>query len=361
MEIPYTIRRPFPVLSQTSLPLTVSNMDLHHTISIMLTGVPTPATVRQLVEAFHRIAVVYLRRKARTGSLNPGLFGLPIEDLALDCIADLFCRDDNGRFVRLHEYFREIDVTSSAETDLLAMCRRLVFSRVNQDLYRQYREFDRPLHNIIRALKSASATTPGVSMDCEHDDWWLIFGPDNGDGPSHLLIPPEILEIHLTSFVANGPKLRQVLVSTSEMLREQSLYRRAFPLLGFGRILRSAHANLGESPDTLTEQQHTLSEDDIRKHILISTAEIRSAMYPTYVDKGKVGERHFDMYFKAISCILEADYLNDDGVNLSYYDHLVSHLGGISREEYQHEHRAYLEYLARLSRLSFLQNIRGEL
>jgi len=336
-------------------------MDLHHTISTLLTGVPTPATIRQLVEIFHRIAVVYLRKKARTGSLNPELFGLSIEDLALDCIADLFRRDDNGRFIRLEEYFKEIDVKTSTETDLLAMCRRLVFSRVNQDLYRQYREFDRPLHNIIRALKSASAVTPGISLDCEHDEWWLVFGTDTGDGSSPLLIPPEILEIHLTSFVASRPRLRQLLVSTSEMFREQSLYRRAFPLLGFGRVLRSAYSRLDESTDVVIEHQHTLSADDIRKYILTTTAETCSAMRSTYVDKGKVGGRHFDIYFKVISCILEADYLGNDGVDLSYYDHLVIHMGPISREQYQHEHRAYVEYLTRLSRLSFLQKIRKEL
>ena len=66
-----------------------------------------------------------------------------LEDLATDCIADLFMRDDEGSFVQLRKYFG--DKIADADVDdaeMMLQLRRLVVKKTKQELSRIFRERD---------------------------------------------------------------------------------------------------------------------------------------------------------------------------------------------------------------------------
>jgi hypothetical protein len=108
----------------------------------LLSDSPSWLCVKDFVRLCHKIALIYLRKKVRSGRLKPTFFGLPLEDLASDAIADLFKRDERGVYVKLLSYFGSPGWENKSEGELEGATRRLVFSQVNQALYRVYRETD---------------------------------------------------------------------------------------------------------------------------------------------------------------------------------------------------------------------------
>jgi hypothetical protein len=58
----------------------------------------------------------------------------------------------------LQKYYASLNYATLDEDQLLGISRRLVFSKVTQDLYRQYHELDPALHRIIRSMKDAATS-----------------------------------------------------------------------------------------------------------------------------------------------------------------------------------------------------------
>ena len=84
-------------------------------------------------------------------------------------------------------------------------------------------------------------------------------------------------------------------------------------------------------------------------------------MKPMYVEKGKLNADTFDLYFDCINEILEAEYILNDGMDLTYYDIMRKRVRAMSIAEYRANHRVYLEYLSKLTRMNLLDSFRKEL
>ncbi|MEX0721402.1 MAG: hypothetical protein WD059_12090 [Balneolaceae bacterium] len=74
-----------------------------------------------------------------------------IDDLALDCIADLFGREGDC-LTEIESYFPKEQLSELKESEVAIKLRRLVFSKVNEGLFRNYRSFDPSLSKIIRNI-----------------------------------------------------------------------------------------------------------------------------------------------------------------------------------------------------------------
>ncbi len=92
-------------------------MNLPALLQSALSPRPNRSHVSELAEMFHRIAAGYLRTKSAAGTLNLKTLGLPLEDVAWDCVADLFRRDSAGAFTQLVEYFQPINIDCTSEGD----------------------------------------------------------------------------------------------------------------------------------------------------------------------------------------------------------------------------------------------------
>ena len=129
-----------------------------------------PAVI-EIVALFHHIALVYLRHKDAAGGLKLANLGLSVEDLALDCIAGLFERDQAGRFPVLARYYEEIQWQTLDEVTLSGATRRLVFSAVNQELYRNYREADPTLHRIVELRDICNSSCAIFAINATLTGW----------------------------------------------------------------------------------------------------------------------------------------------------------------------------------------------
>lgn len=335
-------------------------MTLKEIITSVVSLTPSRLATSELVQLCHRLAIVYLRKKARTGSLKPDLFGMPLEDIAFDCIADLFNRNENGCFVELQKYYSTLDYTNLDEDQLLSVSRRLVFSKVTQDLHRQYHQLDPVLHRILRNVKEAATSMPDINAERRNDEWWIFFCKERRE-TSLPVMPAEILESHLSSAVSDGMRTRQILTSVACIFADQSIYRDSYPLFGLALALRSVFARLGEVSTEVVEDRHGLADKEIEQRIKESVSTVSQSMKQKYVAKGKIDEITYQSYFRAIEDILQTEFVGQDGQNGSYIEHLSRQIADLTAESYRVTHRVYLEYLATLTRKRFLDEMRKEL
>jgi len=96
-------------------------MGLIDSVRSFITPIQKPADVKSVIDLCHTFALAYLRMKASSGKLY--LFhGEKLEDLAWDFIADLFEKDDDGRFRVFCDYFDETTLSEMDENELNFNC-----------------------------------------------------------------------------------------------------------------------------------------------------------------------------------------------------------------------------------------------
>src|SRR5271169_1856494 len=123
-------------------------------IPSILAGSHSRKDLNRLIGVSHSLAASFLANKATTESLI-SVYDLTTSDLAYDCIADLFQEDGDGKYRQLQAYFAGLSISTSHDEEILAHLRRLVFSKVNQSIFRLYSEADPSLSKILRNIKLA--------------------------------------------------------------------------------------------------------------------------------------------------------------------------------------------------------------
>jgi hypothetical protein len=86
-------------------------MDCRQLIQAALAEAPATGEVIRLIDLCHKMASACLQAKVCSGRFQPNLAGLSIRDFALDAIAELFARDNAGRFKELRRYFESMGPT----------------------------------------------------------------------------------------------------------------------------------------------------------------------------------------------------------------------------------------------------------
>ena len=200
-------------------------MKIKNIISSTLSDQPSRAAVNELVDECYRLALAYLQKKARSGYLLPHLFGLTLEDLALDCFADLFQRDENGSFKLLRQYFRTVEWEEMNDNDVYIVLRRLIFSKVNEGLFRRYREADPTLAKIIRNIKDAVKADEELTLTRHNGSSWLIVSKNESDLNNQPIAPVEVLEAHLIAHLCRSASSHELVSSFVGFIKEHPYYR----------------------------------------------------------------------------------------------------------------------------------------
>lgn len=327
-------------------------------IASVVSSQPDRLAVRALVDQSYRFAFAYLRQKVRRGRLRPELFGLSLEDLALDCFADLFQRNEEGHFEQIATYFESIQWRKLQDEELYMALRRLVFSKVNDGLFQRYRGMDASLAKIIRNIKNAVKANPNLSLVRHKRELWLVAASEGADLTLHPTAPPEILEAFLASRLSRSDELRTVVDSFVQFTEERPFYANGYPLTAFAQTLRSAYVCVGEASAFEEEQGFPVYE--VEEAIHLTTRSVKSDMHGSYVAKGKVNGPIFEAYFSAVRDILNAQFISDAPPVDSYFDALKSYIPELSKPYYRQEHRYRLEYLAKLARGRLLHYLKDE-
>ncbi len=330
-------------------------------ISSLLAENPTPEVIRDYVYLCRNMAAAYLRVKVSRGRLDPTLFGVSLDDLALDCVADLFERDHVGQFPEVKSYYDSLPAADPTEEMLFGATRRLIFSKVNERLFELYREHDRSLSKVIRNIKIGLRTHRKLFMFEKNNEVWVGTADSLRRAESLPLPPSEIVEARLFAEVHTFWNVRNLLDAFGGFLDTQDLYRKQYPLVGLALIFRSLLQRTDVVNGAVAIDPDGLTTDEIQEFLLASLEHVHNSMRPSYVGKGKLDEHMYDIYFNSIRDILESEFIKNDGNRNSYFEVLKARMATLDEAEYMKNHRTYLEYLAKLVRKEFLESVSHEL
>lgn len=320
--------------------------NLKETVRTVVSDSPDRREVNALVEICRALAEAFLLGKSSNGMLAT-LHGLRINDLAYDCIAELFRVDDRGNYLELQSYFSGVSINELSDEEVLPHLRRLVFSKVNQGIFRLYSEMDPSLAKILRNVKLAVIS---MKMFTESERFGeACLAPSLADPLTHLpAFDAAEIEGRFGAVTTGRELIPQLLGKLSLLLREQDEYCRVVPLLRVAMLIRKTYEGKQPAQDESDRADATLHLGDVMAVISESCTEIKRKMRPKYVDTGKVEECVLGFYFDVIETEMmsRADGGHTDQANL--FTLLRRYLPGMEKDEYHEHHRGRLEYCLRL-------------
>jgi hypothetical protein len=309
-----------------------------------LAGSPSNRELNRLVEVCHSLALAAIHGKCGRGLLVLPKSNNP-SDLAFDCIGELFRRDDQGSLVRIKAYFQSFDVDGATDEDLLAHLRRLVFSAVNQGLFRMYSDVDPAIGRIIRNIK---LTVRSLENFIETDRLGEpCIAPALCDPLAHL--PPvgrETLETELTHIASGLERIPEVLAKLSLCLRNQSDHSRLVPIVSLAHAIRGLYAVKQIAPISKTEEEGAMLSADVHAACRWAATMVRHKAQGKYTARGKVTGDVLDRYFEAVEEYLGGK-LNGGPNDFSLCESTKRAFPGLTNYQYDRIHRARVEYLAR--------------
>ncbi|MDQ7054175.1 MAG: hypothetical protein Q9P14_15290 [candidate division KSB1 bacterium] len=304
-----------------------------------------------------------------------------LEDMAIDCVAGLFMRNEQGEFVQLKRYF-EPHLAQDPPPDsveLLILLRRLVIKKTKQELSRIFKERDpegaKIIRNIRVAVKNAKDLGTFREMGKEyvffrkevfagvaagHDDGYDDFGYEKKDediDPVYLrkdkpTIPEKVLR---TAYLDDYNPKDHVSISIRKMLRvvaEDERYQNCLPTDIIARLIR--HTNLEVVRSRLLAQIEEKSPFDYVKMQEINQAKrnvlrkVRAKIEKQYVASGKISPKKGEIYYRTLADVLE-DITHSKKIE-SYYRHLRKYMPELTQKQYRREERTIFEYLGKLTK-----------
>lgn len=298
--------------------------------------------------------MAYIGHRIANGSFNRSLIPFSPDDIAYDCIADLFAGDGKGNYLQLQAYFGGINFEAESDEALLIHLRRLTFSKVNHGIFRIYNEADPSLGKILRNIKGAVSTLDNF-LETE------IFGemfltPSGCDPLRHMPVMEQpVFEDQFTRVTGVVRHIPALLGQLSLFLREQEEYRRSIPLMTAALVFRNVFSRHDHSVIEAPAAETAMLLDDARSVISEACAVMHREMSVRYIEKKHVDPLVFRRYFDVIELNLIQTLVEKDGHDFSFFLSLQSWMPELTREEYMRTHRSILEYAARLTREKALE------
>lgn len=335
-----------------------------HLISSILQPFPHPNAVNEFVQLCHKMAIAYLRTKILSNRYSENRFGINLNDLALDVIADIFARDNNCKFVQIHKYFKQFgNISVISDDELFAGLRRLVLGSTNVRFFQIYGELDDALSKIIRNIKLTLKKHSSVITFVHNGENFIA--PRNTENllldlPS---IPIEILSPEFYDLVSSKSSLRDMLTAIGDILDGQKNYKKIVSLIEVALLIQEAYAtdciNKMRSEEVSPEQM--IFNDQIKSIAQEVVSSLKTQYSSRYVEKEKLSKTEIAAIFKTTEEILINQFCLDDGDPATYYNTLYKRMKNLDKEIYAVKYRVILEYLTKIAKNQMSDILKDEL
>jgi hypothetical protein len=340
-------------------------------------GTYSSAELVQFVNLLQKAALSYLRYQELAGK-RIALVRQDreeLEDLAMDCVAELFMRDEHGAFVQLRKYFgQKLDEIGDNDAEMMLQVRRLVVKKTKQELSRIFRERDPEGAKVVRNIKVAVRNSKELTCFREMGREFICYAPEGRDGgardtvyphcpPLRRECPPFPEELLCMQF--NGVNHPRDSVSASikkllALVEADSTYQNYLSVDVVARIIRTVRNEMfrdsvGGEKHMATPLDH-LQLEEIRIAKERALRRVRQKLHTTYLQGGKLGEEKAAIYCDALVDVL--DDLVDDRRPDSYFRLLKDRIPNLTQKQYRREERTIFEYLAKVAKKEFRQQLR---
>lgn len=332
---------------------------LHHCLIRILENSDSLTEVDELVSIAHSLAAAYLRRKIATRKFSPDRYGLSVEQFAYDAVAEVFERNDEGVFVRLHSYFDSFDSHHLSPEQLLAHFQTIVFSKVNDRIMEAAYEHDPAFGKILRNIRLSVHTVKNFEEREFLGEKILIpaITESNQQLPE---IPDSEFSAIVRESVRHSKNIPQVLAKLCKMLCEQSEYSRIIPLMKLTQFVRDSYGESSSSEEVDDSIGQKFKEEESRTITDAICLQLQKEMYSKYVGRKKISSIMYDQYFAVIRHKLAERFVHPNGDMDTYFDLLKDQIPELTSAEYRKEHRAVLEYLAASANERIVKRLKKE-
>jgi hypothetical protein len=314
-----------------------------------------PKSVNAVIRVAHAFALSGLAAKRSTGLLSQ-LHGLSLDDLAYDCIADLFQQGADGEFQQLRTYFAGFDIEQMEAEQLAVLFRRLVLGKVSNGVFRLYNEIDPVLGRILRNIKLGIASLKSFDETDRFGE--PCIAPTLCDELNHLRpVERDQLIEGLGAMISGSERIPDLLSALSVYLRGQSIHSRVVPILQAALAFRELFALRLPAEEQVENPVEVMIESDTERSIICASRAIQTEYERVYIDTEKIPHSTWEAYFAIIETSLRKKFCRDDGSDFSLFRGMQEQVPNLSRKEYQRLHRSKLEHLHRLVEKRFLATV----
>lgn len=340
--------------------MTVNPAEIRTLLTTLLRGTCSAGELRDFANICHRFASAYLRLSSTRTHFAVDSLGISVDQLAFDAIAELFGRDQNGRYAQLERYFAACGPLQNLSDDELVAClRRLIFSAVKNHRYRVFQECDPARGRIARNIKLMLKNHPRLELTERHGlpAVALRSCPKSREGRAEL--PQELLLPDVFAAGAHGGNLRTMLDTLADILHDQHAYAGMLPLAQVCELVQTVHATFRKNePDAAAGE--SIADWELRSLIAGVVRTIAADQLSTYRRKGKISEREARSYRKSVSDILERTFCASEEDEEPYYAVFARHMAGVTNELYRRKHRPVLEYLVKKAKSAMRAKLKKE-
>jgi len=353
----------------------------------------SPSDLTDFVNISQKIAISYLKylevigrniRPKKSEGVNE------LEDVAIDCIAGLFMRNENGEFVQLQRYFEPQIRLSSEFTEIEAssMLRRLIVKKTKQELSRIFRERDpegaKIIRNIKVAIRSSDELTSFREMgrefvylesvtydDAEVDGNLFLSAPDS-DGvevlprtslKSERLKNPIPEKILFQSFLHKYNPSDSVATMMKKMLNivdDHPEYQKYLAIDVIASIIRDVtFQHVREKLSNTVDNHSPMSDLQTKEIDQVNVAIIeliQRKINQQYLIKKKVSPEKANIYSRAIvDFVHEMTQGKETDSNFKY---LKRYIPTLTQQQYRENERSIFEYLVKITKKSLRKRLK---
>ncbi|XWN37858.1 MAG: hypothetical protein ROO71_02800 [Balneola sp.] len=312
---------------------------------------------QQLIQLCTDFAEAYLRMRSKKDAHLFSLLSEKYRSLALDCVAELFEKKE-GKLIVFEKYFLKSDKEELKQSEYQTQLRRLVFSKVNEELFNYYKAFDPSLSKIIRNIKRVLREDE-ISLLKYNPDTNLIFYSKLDAGKP--IIPSDLLELKLSKTFKTTLSTKLILIKVGEIFKTHSHYAGSIKVNVLAEVVRNLHQFYNEETEYYNFSEHQdIHNSEIENMVTKAVKITKLDLYPSYVAGSKMSSEDFSKYFMITERILKGDYIFGKGNGKTYFEHFADIEENISKKEYRDQHRQYVEYFVKKSRHYFINQLKKE-
>lgn len=373
----------------------MDSKNLHRLIPKICTGEYTQKELLAFVNLVQKISLSYLKYQEIIGKhirWERREQSRELEDMAIDCVAGLFMRNEQNEFVQLKRYFEpHLSKTPPPDSvELLILLRRLVIKKTKQELSRIFKERDPEGAKIIRNIRVAVKNARDLGTFREMGREYIYFrqesrvgavgagGNGYGDGyaedfnsepeepdPVYLrkdkpTIPEKVLRSQYLDYYNPKDHVSTSIRKMLKVVESDTRYQNYLPTDVIARLIR--HTNLEIVRSRLLAQIEERSPLDYVKMQEINQAKrnvlkkIKAKIQKQYVASGKISPEKGEIYYKTLADVLE-DITHSKKIE-SYYRHLRKYMPELTQKKYRREERTIFEYLGKLTKKWFREYLK---
>ncbi|MCF8241574.1 MAG: hypothetical protein K9J16_09330 [Melioribacteraceae bacterium] len=312
-----------------------------------LTRNNSQSSLKYLVKTSHLLAITHLNCIRSRNSFLISNLGISLNDLAWDCIAEIFLRDSLDRFTVIENYFNnEIFLDSSSDMDFFIALRKLVFIHVNKNLFKIYHQIDPSLSKIIRNIKyHVNNSTSLTLFDCFNEKYiGMII---NRDSNKFTVWETENFRLDFQLSRNGEVSLKEYIILLEKLLRNSELDNPRCSLIGFGMMYKEfMFSDIKEiAPSKRIEDDVIIDSSNLSGY---AKNKIHKLIEKVYINKRKIGNEDADFIKKTTLAIIENYLSGIDNTQFTFFELAQKFDPDISYDKYNTKFKTKIEYLVRI-------------